>query len=113
MATPKSKMRLIRNGKAYPENVKAATVAEVRSNPTKTFATIAVERNIAECTVRTWAAAYGVTRPSKQHPNTASAVKAHWAAYKAMKAFNTPTVQYHDVARTRVAGIQYQGKLYV
>lgn len=97
--------KTIRNGRAFPKTVKAATIAEVVVQPNKAYREIAKERNMSESTVRTWSHAAGVTRPSKQHPRTAAAVKARWAHAASIKAFNTPTVQVDG-------SIKYQGKIY-
>lgn len=96
---------LIQNGRAFPQVVKMATVAEIRSNPTKRRNDIAVERNMSSVTVGRWAHEAGIKMKSHQHPNTAAGVARHWAAYKATKLFNTPTTQANGT-------IMYRGNTY-
>ena len=71
----------VQNGYRFPIDVKAATVAELGANPTKRRSEIAAERNMSVATVKNWAGEAGITLPNHQHPNTAAAVKARWAAY--------------------------------
>lgn len=98
----------IRNGSKFPLDVKAAALAEMVSNPTRSRATIAVERNISVATLHTWASSAALPTTGKQHPNTAAGLKRHWAAQAAIKAYNTATPRMDNGIQV----VDYQGKTY-
>lgn len=96
----------IRNGREFPIAVKIATILNINANPGKPRSVIAEEHNMSASTVARWAAAEpGCTLSNHQHPNTAAAVKARWAAHAQIQAYNTPTVQPNGC-------ILFQGKTY-
>ena len=99
--------KLITNGRAFPLEVKAATIAEINANPVKRRSHIAVERNMSVATVARWAhAEAGCTLSNHQHPKTAEAVRNRWAKYAQTKKFNTPIVSTNGTTTASLSFFQ-------
>jgi len=104
-------MAIIRNGSAYPAQLrKAAVKASKRTK--QSLREVAADFNVAPSTLSTWKRIAGLNKPQP------AGLAAHQAAAAAVKAFNTPTLKGPTntlgvVVPATATEIEFRGKTYI